>query len=111
MFFDRRRYGGRMRLVNRCRSPSMTRLSLIRGAWMVSVPAPVDVAWLAAAVAYDLRVALFVAGVPVAVDVVVDLGLERGDEHAPGSFAHELVERRGGVEVDRLRVLFRVVVA
>src|SRR5450755_5150740 len=61
-FGDRRVYGGRMRLVKRCRLPSTTRLSFTRGAFSANVPVPVVTGrGLADPVAHDQRAPLAVA--------------------------------------------------
>lgn len=48
-------------------------------------------------VAHDEAVTVLVDLAGERVDVAGDLGFEGGDEHPPGAFPDDLIERRGGI--------------
>ena len=88
-------YGGRMRLVNRRRSPSPSiRRSLTRGALTGMVPTP-TVTFLVRplAVADDQGMALGVAFVTMRLQVRGHLGLQRRHEHPARALTGDLVEQ------------------
>jgi hypothetical protein len=89
-------YGGRVRLVNRLRSPTaLIRRSFTRGALTGIVPAPSvrDLPGAAFAVTDDQGVALLVVFVAMRLQVRGDLGLQRRHEHPARSLARDLVEQ------------------
>jgi hypothetical protein len=102
-------YGGRIRLVNRCRLPSTTRLSFTRGAFSANVPVPVVTGrGLADPVAHDQRAPLAVAILGEARDVVVGLHFQRRRDHAPRTLPREFVERVAKTEAIFLVLRLRV---
>ena len=94
-------YGGRMRLVNRCRSPSWpVRRSFTRGALTGIVPAPIVTFRVRPlAVANDQGVTVAVTFVAVRLQVRGDLGLQRRHQHPTRPLAGDLVQQGSPVHL------------
>ena len=91
-------YGGRIRLMNRARSPSSsTRRSFTRGARTCIVPAPqVNRSRLRTAVADYQPPAVPVARIGVHLDVVCNLFLQRGGQHPSRALSGQRIQGRHG---------------
>ena len=95
-FGDRRAYAGRIRELNRLRSPvsSSTRLSLTRGARIGTVPDPtVTLRSRARPLRTTSRLPSSSTSSANDADVLVDLGLERRRDHPASALPREIIER------------------
>ena len=93
-FFVRRRYGGRILLVNLKRVPSLSvRLSWTRGCSTSTEPTPVYLATSVTAVANDQPMPRGVEFARMATDVLLNFCLDRLLQHALRSRSHDLIEQ------------------